>query len=223
MNSQKFKHARVIFFDVGDTLYTNEDLEKEYPRQLYKLISQTKYIEKEEAKALLKETTEKLIQTEKHVTKVRAMAELGFSRMQVHEAFAKVDPHQFLSKDPELTKVMAKLAKKYKLGLISNFKKSHLLQIIDALGLPSNHFPLMITEDIVKEIKPALEPFQKAIEFAGVSPNQCVYVGDSPSKDMRPAKKVGMLTILVKSNPDPEDLEHADASINSVKELVSFF
>lgn len=104
MDRQKLQNIQAIFFDVGDTLYTNEEMEKEYPRQLYKLIAKTKNIEKDTAKQLLKETTEKLKATEKHVTKVRAMKELGFTRAQVHEAFCKVNPSQFLQKDPELDK-----------------------------------------------------------------------------------------------------------------------
>jgi len=214
-----FQHIKAIFFDVGDTLYTNEDLEKEYPRQLYDLLSASKNISKDEAKQLLKETTEKLKQTEKHVTKVRAMKQLGFTRAQCHEAFCKVDPSQFLTKDPELDGVLAKLATKYTLGLISNFKKVHLLQILDALGLQATHFSFMITEDNVQELKPALEPFQKAVEMAGVLADEVLYVADSPTKDMRPAKEVGMKTVLVRANPLPVDMENADASIARVKEL----
>lgn len=221
MDTNKFAHIKAIFFDVGDTLYTNEDLEKEYPRQLYKLIAETKGIAKDQAKTLLKETTEKLKATEKHVTKVRAMKELGFTRAQAHEAFCKVDPSKFLAKDPELDTVIAQLATKYKLGIISNFKKSHMFEIFDALGLSEQQLTLMVTEDIVQEIKPALEPFQKAVELAGVQANECLYVGDSPSKDMRPAKEVGMMTILVRVNPTQEDMGNADASIENVKNLIA--
>src|SRR5689334_6812889 len=123
----KFTDIQAIFFDVGDTLYANEEMEKEYPHQLYKFIAEKKGIDQDQAKNLLKEATEKLKQTEKHVTKVRAMAELGFTRAQAHEAFCKVDPSKFLVKDPVLDKIISELAKRFKLGIISNFKKSHML------------------------------------------------------------------------------------------------
>lgn len=220
MDKTKFAHIKAIFFDVGDTLYTNEELEKEYPRQLYKLIADTKGIDKDQAKVLLKGTTEKLKDTEKHVTKVRAMKELGFTRARVHEAFCKVATSKFLTKDPELVNIIAKLSTKYKLGIISNFKKSHMLEIFNALGLSEQQLSLMVTEDIVQEIKPALEPFHKAIELADCKPEECLYVGDSPSKDMQPAKEVGMRTILVRQNPTAEDLENADGNITSIKELT---
>jgi HAD superfamily hydrolase (TIGR01549 family) len=218
---KNFSDIKTIFFDIGDTLYSNEDLEKEYPRKLYDLLCSTKNISRDEAKALLKETTEKLKQTEKHVTKVRAMTELGYSRAQCHEAFCTVDPYQFLSKDAQLDETIVKLSKKYKLGILSNFKISHVKQILGALGLKDTYFSFWVTEDIVTEIKPALEPFQKAAELSGFTANECLYVGDSPSKDMRPAKEVGMTTVLVKVNPSDDDLANADAYITSVTELPS--
>lgn len=210
---------KAVFFDVGDTLYTNEEMEKAYPQELYKLIAQTKHIDIEAAKKLLKKTSEKLKQTEKHVTKVRAMAELGFTRAQAHVAFCKVDPKQFLVKDLTLIEVITSLSKRYTLGIISNFKRSHMIEIFHALGLSEHELPLMVTEDIVKEIKPAHEPFLKAITLAQVKPDECVYVGDSPSKDMRPAKEVGMKTILIRENPSPEDLQYADYHIGTVKDI----
>jgi HAD superfamily hydrolase (TIGR01549 family) len=216
----KFKNIKAIFFDVGDTLYSNEEMEKEYPRQLYKLIAQTKGIDKEQAKVLLKETSEKLKQTEKHVTKVRAMAELGYTRAQTHEAFCKVEPSQFLTKDPKLDAVISELSKKYRLGIISNFKKSHMLQIFKVLGISENQLPLMVTEDIVTEIKPAHEPFLKAIELSGFKPKECLFIGDSPGKDMRPAKEVDMATILIKHNPEKEDLINTDANIEKVEDIL---
>ena len=76
-------------------------------------------------------------------------------------------------------------------------------------------------EDTVKEIKPDPEPFLKAIELSECAPEECVYVGDSPTKDMRPAKEVGMMTVLVKKNPSEKDMMHADAVISSVKDIIT--
>ena len=70
------------------------------------------------------------------------------------------------------------------------------------------------------DIKPALEPFQKAIEFTGAIAEECMYVGNSPSKDMRPAKDVGMSTVLIASHPTQEDLENADEQLTDVKDIV---
>jgi HAD superfamily hydrolase (TIGR01549 family) len=209
-----FESVNTIFFDVGNTLYMSPEMEKEYPRQLVELLAKTRNIDLTEAKAILSEVSKK------YVTKVRAMHDLGFTRAQVHEAFCKVDPRKYLSKDPELVAVMTTLASNYGLGIISNFKQAHLEEIIDVLGLSKDLFHWFVTEDIVQEIKPAPEPFLKAVEMSAAQVDQCLYVGDSPSKDMRPAKEIGMATVLVRQNPTEDDLTCADCSIADVKLLI---
>jgi putative hydrolase of the HAD superfamily len=215
-----FTNIKAIFFDTSDTLYKNKELEKAYPEKLVELIAETKSISKDSARQLLDSTTEILKSSEKHVTKVRAAEELGFSRSEVNEkAFCKVKPGDYLEKDEELGVVIAKLAKHYKLGIISNLKKSHILEVLEALGLSPNNFSYFVTEDIVRQIKPAAEPFLKSVKLANCKPDECLYVGDSPTKDMRPAKESGMKTILVAENPSDQDKKYSDDVINNIKVL----
>ena len=89
------------------------------------------------------------------------------------------------------------------------------------LELPAKYFTWLVTEDIVADIKPALEPFEKAITLSGASAEECLYVGNSPSKDMRPAKQVGMSTVLIARDPTPEDLENADTDLPDVKMIIN--
>lgn len=220
MRTGSFTNIQAIFFDTGDTLYSSEAMEAAYPQKLVELLVAARHISADEAKILLKETTEKLKGTVKHVTKVRTMAELGFSRAQVHAAFCTVDPKDFLSADQELELVISELSKKYKLGIISNFKRAHILEILSALGLEPVRFPLLITEDIVTEIKPGHEPFLKAIELSGYTAQECLYVGDSPTKDMQPAKEVGMATVLIGEAIPEEQAAYIDAAIANVKEII---
>lgn len=213
--------VKAIFFDTSDTLYKSEALEVAYPQKLVELIATTRHIPISVAKQLLEETTDKLKATEKHVTKVRAAAELGFSREEVHQkAFCLVRPQDYLQPDPALETIIKKLASRYKLGIISNLKRSHMLEVFAALGLSSEWFPLLVTEDIVQEIKPDPEPFLKAIELAQCPADECLYVGDSPTKDMQPAKEAGMKTILVGENLSDDEARDADAVIDNVKSIV---
>ncbi len=219
--SKDFTNIQAIFFDTSDTLYKNAELEAAYPQKAIELIAVTRGIPEDEAKQLLKATQEKLKGTVKHVTKVRAMAELGFSREDVHQAFCTVRPQDYLSEDAALGAVISQLAEHYQLGIISNLKRKHMLEIFKALGLAPELFPLLITEDIVTEIKPDPEPFLTAIKLAKCLPEQCLYIGDSPTKDMRPAREVGMKTVLVAADSgNDEDMQYVDARVDDVKDIV---
>ena len=215
-----FESITTVFFDVGDTLYVCPPMEQEYPRRLAQLLASSRGIGIEDAESELKATVKVLKEKAKDTTKVRAMGELGFTRSQVHEAFCQVNPSEYLSWDRRTVSVIQALAPTYKLGVISNFKRIHLDHILAVLGLSSSMFNCgIVSEDIVREIKPAPEPFLKAVEFSGDRPDQCLFVGNDPSKDMRPAKKIGMATVLVKESPTNDDLRHADASIANLSEL----
>lgn len=216
-----FANIKAIFFDTADTLYSSETMEAEYPRKLSELVVSSRGVSQAEADALLKAAKQNLEKTTtEHITKVRIMAELGFTRAWVHEAFCTVNPKDFLSSDPALVAVMVQLAQAYKLGVISNFKASHVKEILEALGLSLDWFPILVTEDVVTEIKPNPEPFFKAIELADCKPEACLYVGDSPTKDMKPAKGVGMQTVLVDRKSEAERTAYADATISDVRQLV---
>lgn len=59
-----------------------------------------------------------------------------------------------------------------------------------------------------------------ALELLGVDAEQAVMVGDSPTKDIAPAKKLGMRAVLVafQTSP-PDDAERADEVVASIGEL----
>jgi len=95
MNNSSFTNTKAIFFDTGDTLYSSEAMEAAYPQKLVELLVAARHISADEAKTLLKETTGKLKGTLKHVTKVRTMAELGFSAPRYTRRFARSIPKIF--------------------------------------------------------------------------------------------------------------------------------
>jgi putative hydrolase of the HAD superfamily len=219
MNS-KFSAVKVVFFDTSDTLYQNDALEAAYPRKLVELVAAARGVSVEDAKELIRQTAASLEGQVKHVTKVRVASELGFSRNEVHEkAFCLVDPSQYLVKDEALNRLMSDLAKKYKLGIISNLRRSHMMEVFAAMGLSPDVFTYFVTEDIVHEIKPDHEPFLKSIELSGCAPQECLYVGDSPTKDIRPAKEVGMKTVLIAAHPTEAESMNSDAQIATLSEL----
>ena len=96
-----------------------------------------------------------------------------------------------------ILKKLAKLKGKYKLGLLSDLsnvlreqvKAQPEFKIFDSM-----HFS---SEDHVK--KPEMEFYLLLLKDLKSKPEECIYVDDNP-KNIEPAKKLGMKTILFKNN-----------------------
>ena len=210
--------VKVVLFDLGNTLYSNKDFDKQYPMRLYEMLAEDKGVSIDEAKGMVKQKGEELKATsDKHLTKVATMAAFGYSRPQVHQAFCKNDPSQYLDKNPPLNDLLSKISSSYKLGIVSNFRGSHTKDILGALGVDPSLFDLIIGEEDVKEIKPDPEGFLNSLEYFSVDPSDAVYVADSIIKDLIPAKSVGLKTILVSN--EGEESEYADAVIEDILQI----
>jgi FMN phosphatase YigB (HAD superfamily) len=211
--------VKMIFFDLGNTLYRDDEMEREYVIRLHKLLADDRQIPLAEAENLFDTTRNRLKTRLQHATKVSAMEALGYTRKQVHDAFCQVDPGVFLTRNPQLSQFLTRLSERFKLGIITNFRMSHVQSILDVLGVDIRVFDVVITEDTTAQIKPHKEPFTKAVELAGLTPQQCVYVADSLTKDLAPAKSIGMKTILV-SGKGAVTAASADAVIPDVLDLT---
>ena len=204
-----------ILFDLSDTLYKNKELEEQYPEQLHHLLARDRGLTVEEAQAFMKKTKKELEEkTGKHITKVAVMSALGYTRAQVHEEFCRVDPAKYLVPDFKLAALIERLSKKYRLGMITNLRRAQVIKTLKALGVNPDLFDVVVGEDDVKEIKPHHEPFLKALELLAESPGNCVYVADSIDKDLKPAKEVGMKTVLV--GGENVDSAYVDAKVESI-------
>lgn len=206
--------GEAVFFDVGGTLYQSPQLDVEHNEAVAQLIARARGLPIERAKALLKEARIR------RPARVDAAAALGFTKSQVHSAFETVNPGSFLKSNPEVGNSLRRLRASFRLGLLSNFRRQHIERILRAIGVDGELFSWWITADVVKEAKPASEPFLLALERASVPADQCLYVGDSPSKDMVPAKRCGFRTVLVRKNPSQCDLAAADYAVDGVNQLV---
>ncbi|MFA9557111.1 HAD family hydrolase [Evansella sp. AB-rgal1] len=119
---------------------------------------------------------------------------------------------------PHLLSMLKQLRNKYKLGIISNGVTEFQLRNIQALGVADFFETILISEkEGVK--KPNPEIFHRAMARLGVSPSECIYIGDHPENDMRAAMDVGMKTIW-KVDSYFGDCE-ADYSIRNLGEIPS--
>lgn len=115
-----------------------------------------------------------------------------------------------------LTPVLERLAKRYRLGVVSNFY-GNLDGILSAEGLRPL-FSVVADSGVLGCIKPDKAIFLHAAKACKAEPSECVMVGDSIKRDMAGATGVGMKKALITAvKPAPNAGQ--DWTIRSVTEL----
>lgn len=104
---------------------------------------------------------------------------------------------RYVRLDEDAHGVLHKLFEKYKLGLVSNFAIPECVStLLEKFGLNAFFDTIVISGNINRR-KPSPEIFQKALRELHVNPSEAVFVGDTPSMDVKGAKAVGMKAILI--------------------------
>ncbi|AEG01343.1 HAD family hydrolase [Methylomonas methanica] len=108
-----------------------------------------------------------------------------------------------------------------KWGVVTNKRERFTLPLMDALNL-SSRAACVVSGDTTANSKPHPEPMLAACRQAGVSPENCVYIGDA-SHDIAAGKNANMKTLAalygyIKENDQPENWG-ADALIEHPQQL----
>jgi len=93
--------------------------------------------------------------------------------------------------------ILGRLKPHFKLGVISNWY-GNLDAIIAEAGM-SRLFDSITDSTRVRAFKPDVAIFQAALKALGTSAHQTAMVGDSMSKDLAPAHRIGMRTVFLRS------------------------
>ncbi|MDI6852537.1 MAG: HAD family hydrolase [Deltaproteobacteria bacterium] len=119
--------------------------------------------------------------------------------------------------------VLARLAPRYRLGVITNFY-GNAARLLAETGL-APYIGVIIDSARAGVRKPDPEIFKAALGTLGLPPNRVAYVGDSYGQDIRPAKQVGLITVWLRNDamaaPLPPDFDPAaaDFEIRTLPEL----
>jgi len=119
--------------------------------------------------------------------------------------------------------ILARLAKAYKLGVVSNFC-GNLDVICRTYGL-AEHLAVIVDSFVVGVEKPDPAIFLKALKELGVSAVEAVFVGDNPRRDIEAARSLGMKTVWLRgpSQTPFADPPETDWTIVSLTELEDIF
>ncbi len=100
---------------------------------------------------------------------------------------------------PGAQRLLCKIRENHKLGLISNFTYAPVVySSLRRLGL-GRFFNVVVVSGDCGWRKPHTKIFDYALSRLHVNPQETVFVGDSPSEDIKGANSAGVKTIFVKS------------------------
>jgi putative hydrolase of the HAD superfamily len=122
---------------------------------------------------------------------------------------------------PDVKPVLKKLRRKYKLAIVTDSPRLQPFTRLAALGI-LQYFDTIVTFDDTHKHKPDLAPFRFLLKKLKLKPNQVMFVGDSPRRDMSGARAVGMVTVFAKYGLIPREREapKADYTLSSFKDLL---
>jgi FMN phosphatase YigB (HAD superfamily) len=110
---------------------------------------------------------------------------------------------------------------RYRLGIVSNFDYTPTVRRILGEGDLTHRFEVVVVSDTVGWRKPRPIIFEQAFQTLGVTPQECVFVGDRPDIDVVGARGVGMDVAWL--NPDrsplPTGLPSPDFDVTGLADL----
>jgi putative hydrolase of the HAD superfamily len=222
---------KAIFFDIDDTLYDSTKLTTMARQNSIRAMIDSGLPEKDEKKIynLLNEIIKKHGSNYgKHYD--RLLEELGLAPdPKIIAAGVVAYEHTkdgYLRPYPGVIPTLLKLKEKYMLGIISNGLA--IKQWEKLIGLGIHHlFDVVATSEEQGVEKPQKEIFLFAVEKLGISPVDCMIVGDRLDTDILGGNIAGMKTVHLKkgkygrASPSSEG-ESPDLEIDEFSEITSF-
>lgn len=121
------------------------------------------------------------------------------SSLVMDDCIANADILDLINPDPRLADLLAKLGKKYMLGVVTSNPQRVAASKLERLGLPATTFKYGVFSDDENIRKTDGSAFRAYLGLFGANPIHHVYVGNSAKADIIPARAAGMQTIAVGS------------------------
>ena len=196
---------RAFIFDIDSTLYTNQAYAFEQVDCQVRQFAKERGITADEARRMVADYRKKFA-AEHNGSKVslgNTLLAFGVPIAQSVEWRRQLlEPADFLGRDDRLIETLKVLQSKYQLICVTNNPVLPARKTLDAIGI-SDFFPEIVGLDTCFKSKPALEPFQTAVErlskSAGkeIKAENCLAVGDRYDMDLALPLEMGMGGILV--------------------------
>lgn len=183
---------KAVLSDLDGTLYRSDEFELEVKSKTLEILAEKLGVTQGEAKEIIREAKKTCI------TLTRSLDYIGVSRHVFYEELSRrLDYSKFLKPDPQIKDLIEKTHELgCKFAVITNSGRPHALKTMNALNLPINSLDALVTSSEV-EPKVSPQPYLRALELLCVKVNEAIYIGDRTISEVKPAKELGILTVLV--------------------------
>jgi putative hydrolase of the HAD superfamily len=120
---------------------------------------------------------------------------------------------EFLSADEELRRTLEQIHTRK--IIFTNSDAKHATRILDALGIRDLFEKIFDIEAMQFVPKPNREAYQLALDYLGIAASDCLLIDDM-ERNLRPARELGMQTILIGARTPDSGPDHV---IGNIKEL----
>lgn len=196
---------RAFIFDIDSTLYTNQAYAFEQVDCQVRQFAKERGITADEARRMVADYRKKFA-AEHNGSKVslgNTLLAFGVPISQSVEWRRQLlEPADFLDRDDRLIETLKILQEKYQLICVTNNPVLPARKTLDAIGI-SGFFPEIVGLDTCLKSKPAVEPFQTAVDRLSKSAGEeikaenCLAIGDRYDMDIALPLEMGMGGILV--------------------------
>jgi len=229
MDKLNGNELEVIFFDVDDTLF---DQQEAHRRALYQIKNRYQVFDGVDMDEIIQAFEEADREAIKDFRNSVPMEDLRWNRSErflkkigVNEDFVETFHKQLYRIYPSIPveiegakKLVEYLNSKYELGILTNSTEEIQMQKLRVLEL-TEYFDKFIFSEEVGSRKPEKEIFLHALEEVDKSSESCLYVGNSFRSDIKGAKKVGMRTCWLNRQGKQKE-EELDIEIRKLSELL---
>ena len=120
---------------------------------------------------------------------------------------------------PHVRETLVKMKEKgLKLGIVSDAPRLQAWLRLAEMNL-TEFFDVVVALEDTGRLKPSRMPFRQAIKKLKINPEEVLFVGDNPGRDIKGAKSIGMQTALATYGQLLKGKTKADFILKDVKDL----
>ncbi|MCX8204741.1 MAG: HAD family hydrolase [Candidatus Nezhaarchaeota archaeon] len=191
------RRIKALLTDLDGTLYRNARFEAEVRRLTLEIVAEVLGVSVAKAEERLKEARRVC------ATMTMSLDYLGVPRELFYEELSRrIKYGELLSPDPRIAQLLSEVRRRgYRVAIITNSGRTHALRTMGALSIPLSVVDALVTSSDVSRPKIDPEPYLKGLRLLGVEASEAVYMGDRVEGEVKPAKELGMITVLVSPQP----------------------